>query len=63
MVERGDTIEITDRGRPVALLGPIAAGSPLEQLRRAGDIEPASADLEDLPDPWPPAAASCPRTD
>jgi prevent-host-death family protein len=60
MVERGDTIEITDRGRPVALLAPIPGGSPLEQLRRAGDIAPASGDLDDLPEPLPSTAAKLP---
>ena len=60
MVERGDTIEITDRGRPVALLAPIRGGSPLEQLRRAGDIDPANGDLDDLPEPLPSAAATMP---
>ncbi|HWE70305.1 MAG TPA: type II toxin-antitoxin system prevent-host-death family antitoxin [Acidimicrobiales bacterium] len=51
LVERGETIEITDRGRPVARLGPIADGTPLEQLRAAGEIEAASAGLDDLPEP------------
>jgi prevent-host-death family protein len=51
MVERGEVIEITDRGRPVAQLTPLPGGSPLEQLRAAGEIDPASADLDDLPEP------------
>ena len=51
LVEQGETIEITDRGRPVALLTPIPEGSPLERMRAAGDIENATADLEDLPEP------------
>jgi prevent-host-death family protein len=51
LVERGETIEITDRGRPVALLSPLPTGSPLEQLRAAGEVEPATADLDDLPPP------------
>jgi len=51
LVERGETVEITDRGRPVALLGPIPAVSPLERLRLAGDLEPATAELTDLPEP------------
>jgi prevent-host-death family protein len=50
-VARGETIEITDRGRPVALLTPPPFGSPLEQLRLAGEIDPATGDLGDLPDP------------
>jgi prevent-host-death family protein len=60
MVERGDTIEITDRGRPVALLGPVPSGSPLERLRRGGDIEPASADFDELPEPLPSTATQLP---
>jgi antitoxin (DNA-binding transcriptional repressor) of toxin-antitoxin stability system len=60
MVERGDTIEITDRGRLVAVLGPVPSGSPLEQLRRTGDIEPATADLDELPEPLPSTAAKVP---
>lgn len=50
-VAQGETIEITDRGRPVAVLGPLPAGSPLEQLQAAGDIEAATRDLDDLPAP------------
>jgi prevent-host-death family protein len=51
LVEQGETIEITDRGRPVALLSPLVAGTPLEQMRAAGEIDAASADAEDLPEP------------
>ncbi len=51
LVERGQTIEITDRGRPVALLGPLPEASPLERLRMAGDLEPAIGNLDDLPPP------------
>ena len=51
LVEQGETVEITDRGRPVALLTPIPDGSPLERLRAAGDVETATADLDDLPEP------------
>ena len=60
LVENGETIEITDRGRPVALLSPLPEGSPLETLRAAGDVEPASGDLEDLPPPLEPRAAELP---
>lgn len=50
-VARGETIEITDRGRPVALLTPLPEGTRLDRLRVSGDVEPATDSLEDLPDP------------
>jgi prevent-host-death family protein len=50
-VERGETIEVTDRGRAVALLSPPPTGGPLERLRALGDVEPAAGDLADLPPP------------
>lgn len=49
LVEQGETVEITDRGRPVALLTPMPEGSPLERLRTAGEIESATEDPNDLP--------------
>jgi prevent-host-death family protein len=52
-VEDGETIEITDRGRPVALLTPIPHGSPLERLRAAGLVQRATRSLDDLPPPLP----------
>jgi prevent-host-death family protein len=51
LVGQGETVEITDRGRPVALLTPIPQGSPLERMRAAGEVEAASEDLDDLPEP------------
>ncbi len=62
LVEEGETIEITDRGRPVALLGPLPQGGPLERLRASGDVEPATGDLDDLPDPLPSRSAASPST-
>jgi prevent-host-death family protein len=50
-VARGETIEITDRGRPVALLAPLPDGSPLERLRASGEVEAATGELADLPAP------------
>ena len=50
-VEGGETIEVTDRGRPVALLTPIPAAPPLERLRAAGDVDAASGSMDDLPAP------------
>jgi prevent-host-death family protein len=49
-VEQGETIEITDRGRPVALLSPLPGGA-LERLRATGDLEPAKGDVDELPPP------------
>ena len=46
-------MEVTDRGRPVALLTPLPQGEPLELLRLAGEVSPAAADLDDLPEPLP----------
>lgn len=51
LVALGETVEITDRGRPVALLGPPPVGSPLDRMRAAGEVDAATADIEDLPDP------------
>ena len=48
-VAAGESIEITDRGRPVAHLVPVAA-DPSEELVRQGVITPAAAgaDLLDI---------------
>lgn len=50
-VEAGETIEITDRGRPVALLSPLPQGGSYEQLLASGEIERATLDVVDLPEP------------
>lgn len=50
-VAAGETIEITDRDRPVALLAPIDSVDPLERLRRAGEVTPATRSLDDLGPP------------
>jgi prevent-host-death family protein len=52
-VEAGETIEVTDRGRPVALLAPLPDRSPIERLTVAGDLVPSQRDLNDLADPLP----------
>jgi prevent-host-death family protein len=51
-VESGESIQITDRGRPVAVLSPVAE-DPLERLLASGDLQPAQGDLGDLPEPLP----------
>lgn len=50
LVQQGEVVEITDRGRPVAQLAPLPTGTALEQMRAAGEIETASADFDDLPE-------------
>jgi len=50
-VEAGETLEVTDRGRPIALLTPIPQAPPLEQLRASGEIVEARGVLDDLPEP------------
>ena len=50
-VEQGETIEVTDRGRRVAILSPPPEGSPLDRMRVLGEIEPAKGELDDLPEP------------
>jgi prevent-host-death family protein len=49
-VQSGEAIEITDRGRPVAVLGPLPE-DPIDRLRAAGDLLPSDGDLSDLPEP------------
>ena len=53
LVAVGESIEITDRGRPVAILAPIPALTGLDQLRATGDVTEATGSIDDLPDPLP----------
>jgi len=50
-VAAGESIEVTDRGRPVAILSPVEAGSPLARLRNAGHTSGRSRGFDDLPAP------------
>jgi prevent-host-death family protein len=50
-VQGGETIEVTDRGRPVAVLAPLPDAGPLERLRTSGELVPARGDVDDLPEP------------
>jgi prevent-host-death family protein len=51
LVARGETIEVTDRGRPVAILAPVPGGRPLERLRASGEVESGEGDFDELPEP------------
>ena len=50
-VQQGETIEVTDRGRRVAILSPPPTGGPLDRLRAMGDVDVAKGNLDELPDP------------
>jgi prevent-host-death family protein len=52
-VEAGETIEVTDRGRPIALLTPLPKASPVERLRASGDIKGGEEAWDDMPAPLP----------
>jgi prevent-host-death family protein len=52
-VEAGETIEITDRGRPVAILAPLPEQRPIERLRAKGDLVASRGRVGDLPEPLP----------
>jgi len=45
-IARGETLEVTDRGQPVAILAPLPKPvSVLERLKREGRVTPAKGDL------------------
>ena len=50
-VERGESIEITDRGRPVAVLSPLPPGSSYRRMLAEGEIARASREMGELPEP------------
>lgn len=53
-VKRGESIEVTERGVPVAILSPTPTGSLLDRLVVEGRLTPAEADFHDwLDDPLP----------
>jgi prevent-host-death family protein len=49
-IASGETLEVTDRGRAVAILAPIRPeSSSLERLNAAGLVIPAKGDLLEVP--------------
>jgi prevent-host-death family protein len=54
-VERGETIEVTDRGRPVARLVPVPRSAGLASLAESGRLSRANGDALELGPPLPPA--------
>ncbi len=62
--EAGETIEVTDRGRPVARLAPLpAADSILDRLIAEGKMTPATADIASLGPPLPPTPGARPLSE
>jgi prevent-host-death family protein len=57
-VERGESIEVTDRGRPVALLVPVPNVDPIQGLVASGRLIPAAGDLLELGKPLEAAAGA-----
>jgi prevent-host-death family protein len=55
-VQRGETIEVTDRGKPVARLVPIPSGGGLDELAASGRAVLATGDMLELGSPLPPAS-------
>lgn len=56
LVERGETVQVTDRGRPVALLTPLP-DDPVERLVAQGRMRRGEGDPRELLDeePLPPS--------
>ena len=50
-VEAGETFEVTNRGRPVAILSQIPDASPLERLRSTGKVVEAQGSMDEVPPP------------
>jgi len=60
-VAAGEQLEVTDRGRPLALLVPLPQGDALERLELARRLRRAARG--DLPDPLPIAVGEVPLSD
>ncbi len=58
LVEAGETIEITDRGRPVALWVPIRRRNGIARLEAESRLSDADGDVLDLGPALPPASAA-----
>jgi prevent-host-death family protein len=54
-VEQGETLEVTERGRPVAVLAPLPGRtSVLDRLIADGHARPAKGSIRDVLPPKPP---------
>jgi prevent-host-death family protein len=57
-VQRGETIEVTDRGRPVARLVPVPRAGELDELEASGRLALAQGDALELGPPLDPVAGA-----
>lgn len=57
-VRRGERLEVTDRGRPVAVLAPAVHKNVIDALEAAGRVTRGEGDLLDLPPPIRSAAGT-----
>jgi len=57
-VQRGETIEVTDRGRPVAWLVPVGHAGGVAELAASGRLVVAAGDALELGAPVAPAAGA-----
>jgi prevent-host-death family protein len=55
-VQEGQTFQVTDRGRPIAMLVPLPGGSQVDRLIASGRLAPAVGDALELGAPLAPAA-------
>jgi prevent-host-death family protein len=50
-VRRGERLEVTDRGRPIAVLAPVVHANAIEALEAAGRLTRGEGDIFDQPPP------------
>lgn len=50
-VRRGESVEVTERGRPIAMIVPLPETGRVERLIAEGKARPAEGSLTDLPAP------------
>jgi len=64
-VKEGETLEVTEHGRPVALLAPLPKGAdPIARLDAQGRIvRPATRRISDVPPPLEPPAGARPLSE
>lgn len=63
-VKRGDSLEVTEHGRPVALLAPLPQpAAAREQLLASGKLTPARSGFAELGAPPPPLRSGRPASE